>query len=250
MSTADLLGNAEHHDNTSIRPGAPSTAPTDPDEIRSLTRLAGWAGIAVFAFWLCQPILVGLLASSGASDTPDMAALEANSWVGGFDAVLFSAMGVASLVMVLAVWRAMRLRGAADGVLSTVGFAMALVGATAWFWVAGHGLSMYTSVGAGLADVSADSEIQAASLQASYLAVTAGLIVVGIGSIGWNVLLATTGRRAGLIGRPLSAVFGLFAAVPLYQAVVPFATPWPLIIAVLGSLVLGIALLLKSRKLR
>ena len=82
------------------------------------------------------------------------------------------------------------------------------------------------------------------------VAVTAGLIVVGIGSIGWNVLLATTGRRAGLIGRPLSAVFGLFAAVPLYQAVVPFATPWPLIIAVLGSLVLGIALLLKSRKLR
>ena len=250
MSTADLLGNAEHHDNTSIRPGAPSTAPTDPDEIRSLTRLAGWAGIAVFAFWLCQPILVAVLVSRGADDTPGMAALEANSWAGGFDAVLFSGIGAASLVMVLAVWRAMRLRGAADGVLSTVGFAMALVGATAWFWVAGHGLSMYTSVGAGLADVSADSEIQAASLQASYLAVTAGLIVVGIGSIGWNVLLATTGRRAGLIGRPLSAVFGLFAAVPLYQAVVPFATPWPLIIAVLGSLVLGIALLLKSRKLR
>ncbi|HPF75898.1 MAG TPA: hypothetical protein PLP55_05330 [Phycicoccus elongatus] len=249
MSTADLLGNAESNDqSTSPPPGG--TTPDAVEEFRSLLRLGGWAGVAVFTFWLCQPILVSLLASSGASDTPDMAALEANSWVGGFDAVLFSAMGVASLVMVLAVWRAMRLRGAADGVLSTVGFAMALVGATAWFWVAGHGLSMYTSVGAGLADVSADSEIQAASLQASYLAVTAGLIVVGIGSIGWNVLLATTGRRAGLIGRPLSAVFGLFAAVPLYQAVVPFATPWPLIIAVLGSLVLGIALLLKSRKLR
>ena len=244
MSTADLLGNAESNDqSTSPPPGG--TTPDAVEEFRSLLRLGGWAGVAVFTFWLCQPILVSLLASSGASDTPDMAALEANSWVGGFDAVLFSAMGVASLVMVLAVWRAMRLRGAADGVLSTVGFAMALVGATAWFWVAGHGLSMYTSVGAGLADVSADSEIQAASLQASYLAVTAGLIVVGIGSIGWNVLLATTGRRAGLI-----AVFGLFAAVPLYQAVVPFATPWPLIIAVLGSLVLGIALLLKSRKLR
>lgn len=249
MSTADLLGNAETNDqSTSPPPGG--TTPDAVEEFRSLLRLGGWAGVAVFALWLCQPILVSLLASSGASDTPDMAALGANSWVGGFDAVLFSAMGVASLVMVLAVWRAMRLRGAADGVLSTVGFAMALVGATAWFWVAGHGLSMYTSVGAGLADVSADSEIQAASLQASYLAVTAGLIVVGIGSIGWNVLLATTGRRAGLIGRPLSAVFGLFAAVPLYQAVVPFATPWPLIIAVLGSLVLGIALLLKSRKLR
>ena len=52
------------------------------------------------------------------------------------------------------------------------------------------------------------------------------------------------------IAIPVNAVFGLFAAVPLYQAVVPFATPWPLIIAVLGSLVLGIALLLKSRKLR
>ena len=165
MSTADLLGNAESNDqSTSPPPGG--TTPDAVEEFRSLLRLGGWAGVAVFTFWLCQPILVSLLASSGASDTPDMAALEANSWVGGFDAVLFSAMGVASLVMVLAVWRAMRLRGAADGVLSTVGFAMALVGATAWFWVAGHGLSMYTSVGAGLADVSADSEIQASDSSA------------------------------------------------------------------------------------
>lgn len=252
MSTADLLGNAEHHDNTSTRPTSPASASagTAPDEIRSLTRMAGWAGVAVFALWLCQPILVSLLASSGASDTPDMAALEAYSWAGGFDAVLFSAIGVASLVMVLAVWRAMRLTGAADGILSSVGFAVALVGATAWFWVAGHGLSMYTSVGAGLADVTADSEIQAASLQASYLAVTAGLLVVGIGSIGWNALLATTGRRSGLIGRPLSVLFGVFAAIPLYQAAVPFATPWPLVVAVLGSLVLGVAMLVKSRKRR
>ena len=257
MSTADLLGNAEPHDNTSTNPKTPaagsvtgSNPATDSDEIRSLTRMAGWAGIAVFALWLCQPILVSLLASSGADDSPDMAALEANSWVGGFDAVLFSAMGAASLVMVLAVWRAVRLTGAADGILSSVGFAMALVGATAWFWVAGHGLSMYTSVGAGLAEVSADSEIQAASLQASYLAVTGGLLVVGIGSIGWNALLATSGRRSGLIGRPLSVVFGAFAAIPLCQAAVPFATPWPLVVAVLGSLVLGIALLVKSRKRR
>ncbi|MBB1514459.1 hypothetical protein H5398_00470 [Tessaracoccus sp. MC1679] len=248
MSAADLLGNAEPHRDTSTHPG--THAAKDSDEVRSLTRMAGWAGIAVFALWLFQPLLVGWLASSGADDTPDMAALEAVSWVGGFDAVVFSAIGAASLVMVLALWRAMRLTGAANGVLSSVGFAMALVGASAWFWVAGHGLSMYTSVGAGLADVSSDSEIQAASLQASYLAVTAGLLVVGIGSVGWNALLATTGRRSGLIGRPLSVVFGVFAAIPLYQAVVPFATPWPILVAVLGSLVLGIALLVKSRKRR
>ncbi|GGB75032.1 hypothetical protein N798_16175 [Knoellia flava TL1] len=246
MSTADLLGNAEPHDDSSTHPSTPAAKALD--EVRALTRMAGWAGVAVFALWLCQPLLVGLLASSGADDTPDMAALEANSWVGGFEAVVFSAIGAASLVMVLAVWRAMRLTGAAEGILSSVGLAMALVGATAWFWVAGHGLSMYTSVGAGLADVSADSEIQAASLQASYLAVTAGLLVVGIGSVGWNALLATTGRRSGLIGRPLSGVFGVFAAIPLYQAAVPFAAPWPLIVAVLSSLVLGIALLVTSRK--
>lgn len=247
MSTADLLGNAEQHSNTSH---ASTTPAPDAAESTSLTRMAGWAGVAVFVLWLCQPILVGLLAGSGADDTPDLAALEANSWVGGFDAALFSGIGMASLVMVLAVWRAMRLTGAADGTFSTVGFAMALVGATAWFWVAGHGLSMYTSVGAGLGDVTGDSEIQAASLQASYLAVTAGLLVVGIGSIGWNLLLATSGRRSGLIGRPLSVVFGVFAAIPLYQAAVPFATPWPILVAVLGSLILGIALLVTSRKRR
>lgn len=248
MSTADLLGNAETQGNPSTHSG--TSAAKDSDEVRSLTRMAGWAGVAVFVLWLCQPILVGLLAGSGADDSPDLAALEANSWVGGFEAVVFSAIGVASLVMVLAVWRAMRLSGAADGVLASVGFAMGLVGASAWFWVAGHSLSMFTSVGAGLVDVSADSEIQAASLQASYLAVTAGLLVVGIGSIGWNALLATTGRRSGLIGRPLSVVFGVFAAIPLYQAAVPFAAPWPLVVAVLGSLILGIALLVTSRKRR
>ncbi|MCB0909915.1 MAG: hypothetical protein KDB63_22695 [Nocardioidaceae bacterium] len=248
MRTAHRLGNAEPHGDTPTHPSMP--AAKDSDEVRSLTRMAGWAGVAVFVLWLCQPILVGLLAGGGADDTPDMAALEANSWVGGFEAVVFSAIGVASLVMVLAVWRAMRLSGAADGVLASVGFAMGVVGASAWFWVAGHSLSMFTSVGAGLVDVSADSEIQAASLQASYLAVTAGLLVVAIGSIGWNVLLATTGRRSGLIGRPLSVVFGVFAAIPLYQAAVPFAAPWPLVVAVLGSLILGIALLVRSRKRR
>ncbi|CCH74828.1 hypothetical protein BN11_4830003 [Nostocoides australiense Ben110] len=73
MSTADLLGNAEQHSNTSH---ASTTPAPDAAESTSLTRMAGWAGIAVFALWLCQPILVGLLASSGADDAPDLAALD------------------------------------------------------------------------------------------------------------------------------------------------------------------------------
>lgn len=243
MSTADLLGTSPD------RPADPPRAAGHAAGERArLLRTAGWASVLVFLVWLCQPILVGVLAASGTDDSPDLAALEAMQWVGGIEAVLFTGIGVAAVTAVLATWRLVRSTGEGAGTGAQVGAVIALVGATAWFWVAGHSLSMYTSIGAGLAEVSADSEIQSASLQATYLAVTAGLLVVSIGSSGWFLLLAGPGHRAGLVGTPFRVVLVALAAVPLAQVAVPFSAPWPLMVAVLGSLVVGVALLLASRK--
>lgn len=234
MSTADLLGT--------------TTEPLDPahEERRRLLRTAGLAGIGAFVLWLCQPLLVAVL-SSNDTDAPTVETLESMRFTGSVEAVLFSGIAASLMVLVLATWRVIGLSTPRPGTASTVGLVMGLVGASGWVWSAGDSLSMYTSVGAGLADITASPEVQAASLQASYLSVTAGLVVFTIGSFGWYVMLVTTGRRAGLVGKPLAAVLGLLLLGPLYQLATPFAAPWSLIVFVLGALVLGIAMLVKSR---
>lgn len=235
MSTGDLLGEAVEpidHQNT---------------ERQRLLRIAGRAGLGVFAAWLCQPLLVFLLADTS-TDVPTMSTLESMGYVGTAEVIVFSLIGACQLTLVLATWRVMRLAEPVASVASTVGLVMGIVGAAGWFWTAGDSLALYTSVGAGLGDVTDDAAVQAASLQASYVSITGGLIVFAIGSAGWYVGLLTAGRRTGLVGTPLALVLALLLAAPVFQLAVPFSAPWALIAFVLGSLVLGIGLLLSSRK--
>lgn len=246
MSTADLLGTPPHHDTTTADT---TTGVTDTtDQRRRLLRTAGLGGVGAFVAWACQPVLVAVLAANVGADSPDFADLETMRYVGGLEAVVFSLVGVAMLTLVLATWRVMCLSRPEASVLSTVGLAMGLVAAAAWFWVAGDSASMYTSVGAGLPDITTDPAVQRAVIDRTYLDVTGGLLVFAVGCTGWFVMLATAGRRAGLVGRPLAVLLGLLALVPAYQVAVPFAAPWPLITFVLGCLVLGVALLVKSRR--
>lgn len=233
MSTADLLGT--------------TTDPLDPaaEERRHLLHTAGLAGIGAFVLWLCQPLLVALLSSTD-TDSPTVETLRSMPFNGAVEAVLFSGIATCLMVLVIATWRLIGLT-THPGTASTVGLGMGLVAASGWVWSAGDSLSMYTSVGAGLADITASPEVQAASLQASYLSVTAGLVVFTIGSFGWYVMLVTTGRRAGLVGKPLAALLGLLLLAPLAQLATPFAAPWSLVVFVLGALLLGIAMLVKSR---
>lgn len=242
MSTADLLGTPadppRHHGETD-----------DPhaEERRRLLRTAGWAGVGGFVAWLCQPLLVALLSSSD-TDVPTLATLEAAPWVGTVEGVLFSVIGCCLLTLVLATWRVLGLARPHASVASTVGLVMGLLAGAGWLLAAAGSLSLYTSVGAGLAEVSPRAEVQAAALQASYIAITAALVLVAVGSTGWYVMLLTAGRHSGLVGTPLAVLLALLLLGPAYQLATPWAAPWGLVTFVLGSLVLGVAMLVKARR--
>ncbi len=66
--------------------------------------------------------------------------------------------------------------------------------------------------------------------------------------IGWLVMLATAGRRAGVIGWPLAIVCVVAVAVIVGSSFVPFAPPWGWIAGIGALLVLGIAFLVKARR--
>jgi hypothetical protein len=61
-------------------------------------------------------------------------------------------------------------------------------------------------------------------------------------------MLATTGRRAGVIGWPLTVVCLLSVGIMVAAAFLPFAPPWGGVAGIGAALVLGVAFLVKARR--
>jgi hypothetical protein len=107
---------------------------------------------------------------------------------------------------------------------------------------------MFTSVGAAIPEVTDDSRLQASIIHGTALDVTGALLLFGVGYTGWVVMVATAGRRAGVVGTPLGVVLALFALGWVPALALPFSVPWPLVGFVLTMLILGISFLVRSRR--
>ncbi len=236
MSTSDLLGSGP----------APIEQRIDP--AKRLYRIAGLGGLGAALAWVGQPILVMLLAASNAAENPAWVDVEASKWNGAVEVAIFSGIGTGALFFVLATWRLIRLKGGEPSVAQQVGLAGGVTGALAWFLVAAESLRLYTSIGAGLPDITDDPELQRLAIEGTFLDVTGALVLFAIGFTLWTVLLATAARTSGVIGLPLAAVAGLTLLAPAAGLATPFGAPWWLIAYVLGLLVFGLAFLVKARK--
>lgn len=235
MSTSDLLG----------------TTPTDDDRTdaaRRLHRIAGLGGVGAVLAWVCQPILVSVMAASDAPDAPAWSDIEAMRWNGSIEVLVFSGMGLGILFFVLGTWGLIRLRGGEASVAQQVGLAGGVLGAVAWFVVAAESFRIYTSIGAGLPEVTDDVELQRVALDGTYLDITGAIILFAVGFTLWSVLLVTTARRVGAIGTPLAVVVGLSLLGPVAGLALPFGSPWWLMGYVLSLLVIGCTFLVKSRR--
>ena len=237
MSSANLLGNA--------RP-APGT-PTD-ETTKRLYRIAGLGGVGAFLAWLGQPILVFLVIGPQGDAGADWSEIESGRYNGAIEVVIFSAIGVGLLFMVLATWRILVHRDAGASVAAAVGYVMGLVAAVSWFLVAAEAFRMFTSVGAAIPEVTEESRLQASIIHGTALDITGALLLFVIGYTGWVVMVATAGRRAGLVGTPLAVVLGLSALAWVAALAVPFSAPWPLVGYILTMLILGIWFLVRSRR--
>ncbi len=237
MSSADLLGDAGP---------APGT-PTD-ETTKRLYRVAGLGGVGAFLAWLGQPILVLLIIGPQGDAGGDWSKIESSKYSGAIEVVIFSAVGVGLLFMVLATWRILGLRNGGASVATAVGFVMGVVAAVSWFLVAAEAFRMFTSIGAAIPEVTDDSRLQASIIHGTALDVTGALLLFGVGYTGWVVMVATAGRRAGVVGTPLGVVLALSAVGWVPALALPFSAPWPLVGFVLTMLILGISFLVRSRR--
>ena len=237
MSSADLLGNA----------GPIPGTPTD-ETTKHLYRVAGLGGVGAFVAWLGQPILVFLIFGSRGNVGSDWSEIESSRYSGAIEVVIFSAIGVGLLFMVLATWRIVGLSNAGGSVAAAVGYVMGLVAAVSWFLVAAEAFRMFTSIGAAVPEVTDDSGLQASIIHGTALDITGALLLFAIGYTGWVVMVATAGRRAGIVGMPLALVLGLSVLAWVPALAVPFSAPWPLIGFILAMLILGISFLVRSRR--
>jgi hypothetical protein len=236
MSTADLLGTTD-------------PVGDKPDLEKKLFRIAGLGAVAALVAWVGQPIMVTLAASrEGGGEVTDWAGVESAKWSGAVEVVIFSGMGLGMLFFVLATWRLLRLRLGGASIAAQVGLAGGVVGALAWFLTAAESFRMYTSIGAGIPDAVPDSDLQKAVIEGTALDITGTLILFQIGFTAWLVLLATAGRKARVVGLPVTALIGLSFLGVIVQLAVPFLPPWPMAGYLLVTLVIGISFLIKSRR--
>lgn len=237
MNSADLLGNAGR---------APAT-PTD-EATKRLYRVAGLGGAAAFLAWLGQPVLVFLIIGRQGEAGADWSEIESSRYNGAVEVLIFSAIGVGLLFMVLGTWRIIGRRNPEPSVAATTGQAMGLVAAVSWFLVAAESFRMFTSIGAAIPEVTEDSQLQASIIHGTGLDITGALLLFVVGYTGWVVMVATAGRRAGVVGMPIVVVLALSALAWVPALVVPFSVPWPMVGFIVTMLILGISFLLRSRR--
>ena len=237
MSGSDLLGKA------GPTPGTPTHETT-----KRLYRIAGLGGVGAFVAWLGQPILVFLIVGAQGDTVGDWSEIESSRYNGAIEVLIFSAIGVGLLFMVLATWRIIAHGHPEASVAATAGQAMGLVAALSWFLVAAESFRMFTSIGAGIPKVTDDSALQATIIEGTALDVTGALLLFVVGYTGWLLMVATAGRRAGLVGTPIVVVLALSALVWVPVLAMPFSIPWPMFGFILTMLVLGISFLVRSRR--
>jgi len=237
MSTADLLGNV-----------TPDPATPKEQTTKHLYRVAGLGAVGAFLAWLGQPVLVFLISGPQGDVRADWSDIESSSYNGALEVLIFSAIGVGLLFMVLGTWRIIRQRKPDASVAATTGQVMGLVAAASWFLVAAQSFRMYTSVGAAIPRVSEDSQLQASIIHGTSLDITGALLLFVLGYTGWVAMVATAGRRTGVVGMPIVLVLALSALAWVPALVVPFSVPWPMVGFIVTMLILGISFLLRSRR--
>jgi hypothetical protein len=237
MSTADLLGDI-----------TPEPAMPTDETTKHFYRVAGLGGVGAFLAWLGQPVLVFLISGPQGEAGADWSEIEGSRYNGAFEVLVFAAIGVGLLFMVLGTWRIIGRRKPEASLAATTGQVMGLVAAASWFLVAAESFRMYTSVGAAIPIVTDDSHLQASIIQGTGLDITGALLLFAVGYTGWVAMVATAGRRAGVVGMPIVGVLALSVLAWVPALVVPFSMPWPMVGFLGTMLILGISFLVRSRR--
>lgn len=229
-------------------PVVDAVASTSSESPKRLYRAAGIGGFTAFAFWLLQPILVFLIVGDDDSLWATWEYFSTYRWNGLYETIAFCGIGAGFLLLVLATTRLVRRVGPRPSASADLGHVLGVIGASAWFLVAGITAAPFTSVGYFVPDFVPEAPEQAALYEAIGLVSAGVLMVFALAGAGWLVSIGLTARRRGVIGWPLSILAFLAAAAAVSPLFMPFSPPWGSIAPIVYGLVLGVSLLVKGRR--
>ena len=232
---------------TKAEAAAVAAAASVPAGRRRLYRIAGLGGVGVFVAWAAQPVIVSIMSPGAPENGRDFAYIESTPFLGVMEAIVFSGIGVAMLFMVTAVGQLTAYAGPPSSA-ARVGHLLGMLSGIAWFFVAGSSLALYTSIGFHLGEAAPQQALQQGLYQLHAIVLSGLIWPYMLGIIGWLVMLATAGRRIGVIGWPLTIVCILSVGIMVAAAFLPFAPPWGGVAGIGAALVLGIAFLVKARR--
>ena len=233
---------------TEAEAGAAAAAASVPAGRRRLYRIAGLGGVGVFVAWAAQPVIVSIMSPRAPENGRDFAYIESTPFLGVMEAIVFSGIGVAMLFMVTAVGQLTASAGP-PSTAARVGHLLGVLSGIAWFFVAGSvARAVHLRSGSPSARRRRSRNSSRGSIQLHAVVLTGLIGPYMLGMIGWLVMLATAGRRAGVIGWPLTIVCILAVGVMVAASFVPFAPPWGWVAGIGAALVLGIAFLVKARR--
>lgn len=215
-------------------------------------RVAGRAALVAAIVWLGEPIVFALTLLNPANMDPDQTLAEWRDAAGpvvpiaiGLVAIVF---GVALAVLVTAVGRIRAARGHAGGYTVAIAHGLGILAAAAMFVAGAIDLTEGGLAGANLLIIPDASE-GARWLASQSIAVVheSFRLTACLGFAAWLVVLAFTGRRAGLVGRAVAitiAVAAFLVAVP--GAVTGLLTGMNLVL--LALIPLAVAFLRRARR--
>lgn len=227
---------------------SPSPTATEPLSLRATYIAGGVGGIMAFVFWLLQPILVSVMSAGGDDLWGTHEYVLTYQWNGLYEAVTFSGVGVGVLAAVLATTQLVSARAPQASTWLRVGQVLGIIAGATWMLVAGLSLAPFTSVGFSVDELVPNASEQAAVYETMGLVITAMPMTFALSMAGWLLAFAFGARRRGIIGWPLAVLAIICAAMSASPVFLPFAPPWGAIGPLLYLLVLGVALLVKSRK--
>ena len=220
-----------------------------PGAVPRLYRTAGVAALAGALAYLVQPVLVFVVnpPTTGPNGYPVVRDLIAARGLAPVDVLMFATVGVATIVLAVAVHALRTTTGSLRSVPAMTGLALGVVAGLGWIGAAAASMAVYGLFATNLGEITDDIVMQQAAIQTALVG-TGMLSIPVIGTAGWFAVLGTSGRRARIVGWPMAVVALLAAAVILVPAVV-MLLPFGMLAVIPVYAALGVAFLVKSRRI-
>lgn len=225
-----------------------STAPPTAGRPAAATlyRRIGIGGLAVFAAWLAQPVLVFALLGDQELTTYD--ALSGAGWVGPYDLVVLGLIAAGWLLLVGSIHALLDTPGESRPLPGAVPQALGLAGGIGWVLLAATTAAPFTTASSDLAALG--REHQVAALTAHGIGDLGVAVFATLCLAGWLLLVAPTAARRGVLPRPVAVVLVLLSVAAVAPLLVPFSAPWGSVALMVAAAVLGVTGLVRARTAR